>query len=174
MTVTYREKDYRVYQIDREKIEKRLGKYDKFFRTPAEATVTIKKGRVDVTAEVTITSGNLVLRAEKSDAEALTAIDQCCEALERQLRKYKTKLENKFKSAGTPVLAEYEGDVVEEDISILRIKQVTLKPMSPEEAVLQMNLVGHDFYVFYNIDTSSVCVVYHRKDGGYGLIEPAF
>ncbi|MBR2902618.1 MAG: ribosome-associated translation inhibitor RaiA [Clostridia bacterium] len=174
MTVTYREKDYRVYSIDREKIEKRLAKYDKFFRTPAEATVTIKKGRVSVTAEVTITSGNLVLRAEKSDDDALSAIDQCCEALERQLRKNKTKLENKYKSAGAPVLADFDGDVEEEDLSIMRIKQVTLRPMSPEEAVLQMNLVGHDFFVFYNVDTSSVCVVYHRKDGGYGLIEPAF
>ncbi len=171
MTVTYKEKDYRVYAIDRDKIEKRLKKYEKFFKMPVEAVVEIKRGKVDVTAEVTLSSGTLVLRAEKSAEDALSAIDQCCEALERQLRKNKTKLANRYKD-NAPVLADYEGDVDEEDLSIIRTKQVELKPLSPEEAVLQMNLVGHDFFVFFNTDTSSVCVVYHRKNGGYGLIEP--
>ena len=151
--------------------EKKVSKLDRFFHEDAQATVTFtnqKKGMVKV--EVAVYAGGNLYRGESTTSDANASVDAAIANIERQIRKYKTRLGKRLRAEEVPVADE----VVEEsdDISIIRAKKFTIKPMSPEEAVLQMNLTGHDFFVFRNADNQdAIAVVYARKDGGYGLIE---
>ena len=166
----------------REYVEKKVGRLEKYFDTPQtpEAQVTLRVLRGEGTIEVTIPLNGVILRAEETHADMYAAIDLVVEKLERQIRKHKTKLMRKLKmDPGTrsmqrgaqpvAVVAEDEEDV---DIDIVRVKQFDLKPMDAQEAVLQMDMLGHNFFVFQNSETRDVNVVYRRKDGRYGLIEP--
>ena len=155
--------------------DRKLSKYDKFFKDDAIANVTLRKrknGREIL--EVTITSSGLMFRGEEEDSTFQNALDAVMESIERQLRKNKTKLEKRLRDGVFPkeiVEAVDEEPAVTSDVPV-RVKEFVLKPMSTEEAILQMNMLGHQFFVFLDQNTSKICVVYERKDGKYGLIVP--
>lgn len=164
----------------REYVDKKLSKLEKYFDAPptSEGSVTLGVVRGLHTVEVTIPLAGVTLRAEDRSDDMYASIDAVADKLERQIRKHKTKLNRKFRQEGLKTLF-VEGSsnavAVEEqdydDLEVVRNKRFIMKPMDVEEAILQMNMVGHTFFVFSNIDTSEVSVVYKRDDGKYGLIE---
>ena len=164
----------------REYVEKKITKLERYFTEAPDAKVNVnlrfnqdKSSRV----EVTIPLPQLVLRAEETNIDMYAAIDLITDKLERQIRKHKTKVNRKFREKGEPsfTFAAIESPEVhendEEDLELVRTKRFDLKPMDSEEAILQMNMLGHSFYVFTNSDNNRTNVVYKRKDGRYGLIE---
>src|SRR3954467_12347163 len=166
----------------REYIEKKITKLERYFTETPNANVNVNlKTYSDKTAkvEVTIPMQNLVLRAEEAHNDMYAAIDLISDKLERQIRKHKTKVNRKVREKGgvdalfTNAAAEPGSPIIEEenDLEVVRQKSFDLKPMDSEEAILQMNLLGHNFYVFTNADSNRTNVVYKRKDGRYGLIE---
>ncbi len=162
-----------VRQDLRDLIEKKLSKFDRFFPGGADASVTCRCEHDDKIIELTINVGNTIFRAEKESDTFQSALDGCLASIERQIRKNKTRLEKKMKTdlaIPAPVL---EDDAVEEEIQFdIRRKTFPVRPMALEEAILQMNLLGHDFYMFLDADTSKMCVVYKRHGSTYGLIIP--
>lgn len=154
-------------------IENKIGKLDKYLENPSdyEATVSISVRGADQTVEVTIPLKKYILRAEDTHNDLYAAIDIVSEKLERQIRKNKTRLKKKIGNKEDFITDFKVSRDEEEKGKIVKRKLVETKPMDCEEAILQMNLLGHDFYVFNNEKTSSVCVVYKRKDSNYGLIE---
>ena len=157
-------------------INKKLGKLDKFFRDEAEARVVIGPIKDKEYVEVAVYAAGMIYRAEVVDSDVLSATDKIVDVIERQIRKNKTKLEKKIKrEALTDDVMLSGSDYTEgedsEEFKIVKKKRFQLKPMSAEEAVLQMNLLGHNFFVFKNKDTDEMNVVYKRHDGNYALIE---
>ena len=156
----------------KERVEKKLSKFDRIFGEEAEANVTVTMEKNRQTVEVTIRHGGMVYRAESTDLEMNDALDQVVDALGRQLRKNKTRLEKRIKSSGFEDF-QVEAPVEEEtEFRVVRSKHFPVKPLDMEEAILEMNLVGHQFYMFRNVETGEINVVYRRKDGDYGLLEP--
>ena len=162
----------------REAIYDKLGKLEKYFTPDTEAHVTLSIQREQQKIEVTIPVKGNTIRAEQSSSDMYVSIDLAEEVIERQLKRYKTKLISKKQNAGsfTPVyMEEPAADPYEDEgIRIVKTKHFAMKPMDPEEACLQMELIGHAFYVFFNSESNQVNVVYKRNDGTYGLIEPEF
>lgn len=161
----------------REIVEKKLIKYDKFFKDDAEATVVIsQKGNNDY-LELTITSVGIFFRSEQTADTYQNALDKALSAIMRQIRKNKTRLSKKLRE-GALIKAQADEEVgfdayEEEEASFaLRNKSFKFLPMTPEEAILQMNLLEHDFFVFIHNETGEVNVVYKKKDGTYGCIAP--
>lgn len=153
-------------------IEKKLGKFDKFFGADTDAFVTCKTRKGDKIIEITINYGTTTFRTEEEADTFITALDRAVESLERQIRKNKTRLEKKVRS-GAFIIDEDDNDEYDEEEEFkIRTKTFPFKPMTPEEAILQMNLLGHAFFAFTDAETSQVCVVYKRKAGDYGLIIP--
>ncbi len=157
-------------------VEKKLGKLDKFFKDESEARVVIGTIKDNDYIEATIYSTGMMYRAEASDREILAAIDKIVDVIERQIRKNKTRLEKKIKRDATldnMLLSgsEYTGGEETKEFEIVKTKRFTVKPMSSEEAILQMNLLGHTFFVFKNQETDEMNIVYKRKDGKYAIIE---
>ena len=155
-------------------IETKIGKLDKYFENPDEITanILVKESGIKETIEVTIPIKKAILRAEDSNKDIYAAIDLVLEKLERQIRKNKTKLKHKTNKENIDVFIDFE--ITEEEVNnnkIIKRKKVENKPMDEEEAILQMDLLGHDFFIFKNISTDNVAVVYRRKDGDYGIIE---
>ncbi|MBR5913242.1 MAG: ribosome-associated translation inhibitor RaiA [Selenomonadaceae bacterium] len=181
-TFNIRGKNTEVTPALREYVEKRVGKVNRYFGNIDEIFVllAIEKDRhiVEVTAEV---PGGLILRGEESTGDMYTSIDLVVEKLERQIRKQKTRLEKRFRAGG------FKGELIEEqrlqnqaqaeieedsgEFPIVKTKRFFVKPMDVQEAILQMNLLNHNFFVFRDASTNDVCVVYKRKDGAYGLLE---
>lgn len=164
----------------REYLEKKIAKLGRYFTEAPEANVNVNlKFNQDKTSkvEVTIPLPNLVLRAEETNTDMYAAIDLITDKLERQIRKHKTKVNRKSREKGQVPLTFVTSENSEaqeaddDDLEVVRTKRFDLKPMDSEEAILQMNLLGHSFYVFNNADTNRTNVVYKRKDGRYGLIE---
>ena len=160
----------------KEYVEKKLTKLDKFFKDEAEARIVLGTIKDNEYIEATIYASGMIYRAEESDKEILAAIDMIVDVIERQIRKNKTRLEKKIKKdAALEALLisgeEYTGGEETDDYDIVKVKRFQVKPMTPEEAVLQMKLLGHTFFIFKNSDTSEMNVVYERKDGRYALIE---
>ena len=151
--------------------EKRLGKVEKLFGEEASAKVTATVERNCHIVEVTVTKSSMIFRAEESAENMLDALDECVDSLIRQIRKNKTRLDKKLHSAALADFMEYDVDE-EADFQVIREKTVALKPQSVEEAILQMNLLGHQFYMFLNSETDEINVVYKRNATGYGLIAP--
>lgn len=151
--------------------EKKLQKLDKFFDEAADAQVTLSVEKDRQTAELTIYFGGFVFRAEDTTDDMYASIDRAIDLIERQIRKNKTRLEKKLRGGAFDAPAERMSEAEEQEIRIVKSKKHALKPMSPEEAVLQMNLLGHEFFVFHNDETDKIDIVYKRKDGNYGLIE---
>jgi putative sigma-54 modulation protein len=165
----------------REYAEKKVGRLERYFDSDQdfEVHVTLKVMKDGHRVEVTIPLPGLLLRAEDHSLDMYASIDNVIEKLERQVRKHKTKVNRKFRDQNGGIrglfmerINDTQQDAEEEDLVIVRTKRFNLKPMDPEEAILQMNLLGHNFFVFQNADTNEISVVYKRKDGRYGLIEP--
>ncbi|MFC0211097.1 ribosome hibernation-promoting factor, HPF/YfiA family [Paenibacillus chartarius] len=179
MNISIRGQHMEVTEALREYVEKKLSRLERYFETPPSSagyvTLNVVKGMQ--TVEVTIPFPGMVLRAEERSSDMYASIDLVVDKLERQIRKNKTKVNRRFRQeAGMRDLfrvdtTRYQDD--EEELEVVRTKQFPLKPMDVEEAILQMNMVGHNFFVFANLDTEKINVVYKRNDGKYGLIEPA-
>lgn len=154
-------------------VEEKIGKLDKYFSEDITAKVTLSVEKDRQKIEVTIPVKGHIIRSEQVSSDMYVSIDLVKEIIERQLKKYKKKLIDKQQNAASfsdTFVERYEED--EEEIKIVRSKQFDIKPMYPEDACVQMELLGHDFYVFCNAETEQVNVVYKRKGGTYGLIEP--
>ncbi|MBQ5735821.1 MAG: ribosome-associated translation inhibitor RaiA [Lachnospiraceae bacterium] len=156
-------------------VEDKLGKLEKFFKPDTEVNVTLSVEKDRQKIEVTIPVKGSIIRSEQVSNDMYVSIDLVEEVIERQMKKYKNKIID-AKQAGSPFTDDYlEKEYDEEsDIKIVRTKRFGIKPMDPEEACVQMELLGHNFYVFNNSETDEVNVVYKRKGGTYGLIEPEF
>ncbi len=159
-------------------VEKKLAKFDKFFKEGAEASVLIQSKHGLETLELTIVSGGTIYRSEKSDKTYQNALDDVIYSIERQIRKNKTRLEKRLREGvfvkGSDTYIPSTDDSEDEAIGDfkVRMKYFNLKPMSVDEAILQMILLDHEFFVFRNDVTEEINVVYVRKDGNYGCIVP--
>lgn len=153
---------------------KKIGKLDRFFKTEADASVTFSLERGRFLAEITIRNNGMFYRASELTNDMYASVDSGVAAIERQIRRNKTRLEKKLREGSleeltAPVFAAEEDQ--DEEFKIVRSKRFSIKPMSVEEAILQMNLLDHEFFVFKNMDDEdAISVVYKRKQGGYGLI----
>lgn len=181
MKFNIRGENIQVTEALREYIEKKLSKLDRYFETApsSDVHVTLSVAKDVQNVEVTIPLTGLMLRAEEKSQDMYASVDLVVDKLERQIRKHKTKVNRKTRQVvGKEYLrADAAASAVpfeeEDEYELVRTKRFTLKPMDVDEAILQMNMVGHTFFVFANSDTDQVNVVYKRNDGKYGLIEPA-
>ena len=170
MRIDIRGDKVKITEAIKSQIEEKLGKLDQYFENPEElkAYVVVRVRNKEQIIEVTIPTPKFTLRSETSESDLYAAIDLTIDKLERQIRKNKTKMRRKFKD-----VLQYEMMIdvpEEEESSIVKRKTIELRPMDEDEAILQMELVDHDFFVFKNVDTESVSVLYKRKDGSYGII----
>ena len=159
----------------RSAVEEKIGKLERYFTDSTEVHVTLSTEKNRQKIEVTVPMKGSIIRAEETSTDMYVSIDLVEEVIERQLRKYKNKLLDKEQTASQLNKAFIEEDAYDdEEIQIIRSKKFAMKPMDPEEACVQMELLGHSFFVFRNADSEEVNVVYKRKDNTYGLIEPEF
>lgn len=175
MRFTINGKNIEVTQGLRSAVESKIGKLERYFTQDTEAHVmlSVEKGRQKI--EVTIPVKGGIIRAEEANEDLYTAIDRVEDVIERQLKKYKTKLMDKRQAGGSLEPAFIEEDTAdEEEIKIVKTKKFDIKPMYAEDACVQMELLGHSFYVFINAESDQVNVVYKRKGDTYGLIEPEY
>ncbi|NLM47093.1 MAG: ribosome-associated translation inhibitor RaiA [Firmicutes bacterium] len=176
MKLTLHGKNVEVTEALKKYAEKKLGKIDKYFAVDTEAQVTMSVQRGMHKVEVTAVIDGLILRAEVATDDMYASLDQVVDKLERQIAKYKTRINRKARQGGILKVNndQPQPEEEEEELAVVRTKRFLIKPMPVEEAILQMNLLGHDFYVFVNAENNDeINVVYRRKDGNYGLIEPA-
>ena len=152
--------------------DKKLAKFDKFFKDDAVAYITLSRKHNREKLELTISSSSTLFRSEEESNTFNNALDEAIESIERQIRKNKTRLEKRLREGAFIKDAAELPEVEEESEFEVRVKKFVLKPMTPEEAILQMNLLGHEFFMFMNVENGSTCVVYKRKDNKYGMIEP--
>ena len=181
MRVTFNERKFQAKDSFKEKFEAKLSKFDKIFDETAEAIVTLSMIKDTYIVELTIFYKDTIFRVEESDSDIWTAMDELMENLKKQIRKYKTKIENRIKKAN--VIEQTFQEFVDEDepkteylpeeteFTVARSKVVSVKPMFVDEAILQMNLLGHSFFAFRNAETDQVSIVYKRKDDKYGILE---
>lgn len=182
MKFNIRGENIEVTNAIREYVEKKISKLERYFDSPptSDVHVNLSVYNDEQRIEVTIPMTNLLLRAEVQHVDLYAAVDLAVDKLERQIRKHKTKINRKFKQNGSPkhAFAELEkearlaSDENENQIELVRTKRFNLKPMDSEEAILQMDMLGHSFFVFTNDQSGETNVVYKRRDGKYGLIEP--
>ena len=160
----------------RNQIEQKLGKLERYFTPATEIIVTLSVEKERQKIEVTIPVKGNIIRSEQESDDMYVSIDLVEEVIERQLRKYKNKIIDKHQEGGSfqPEFLDSGYDDDEDEIKIIRTKRFGMKPMFPEDACVQMELLGHSFFVFRNAETDEVNVVYKRKNGTYGLIEPEF
>ena len=174
MNIQFVGKNVEVTDALKEVTEKKLSKLEKYFQESILGNVTFSTQKNNKTIEVTIDIPGTIIRAEETSDDMYASIDKSVDVLERQIRKYKTKLQKKYKEGQTirfenvVPLQEEENDKP----NIVRTKRFSVKPMNSEEAILQMELLGHNFFVFRDGETDQIGVIYKRKDGDYGLIEP--
>ena len=154
--------------------EKKLSKVARFFADDAEAKVTATVEKTCQIVEVTVSSRGMIFRAEESAQNMNEALDDCIDSIIRQIRRNKTRLEKRLRTGNFDAIIAETAEAVdeEEQYEVVRTKAVVLKPESVEEAILQMNLLGHMFYMFRNAETAEINVVYKRNDGGYGVLVP--
>lgn len=166
-------KNIEVTQGLKNAVEDKLGKLERYFTSDTEVIVTLSVEKERQKIEVTIPVKGNIIRSEQVSNDMYVSIDLVEEVIERQLRKYKNKIADKQQEAGNFQKEYLEHDYLEdEDIQIIRTKKFGMKPMYPEDACVQMELLGHTFFVFRNAETDEVNVVYKRKNNTYGLIEP--
>lgn len=172
MTINITARKTSVKDSFKERVEKKMSKLAKFFDDEAIASVVVTNEHDRETVEITIHSNGMVFRAEKTTADRLDSLEGVTDSLLKQITRNKAKLQKKFKSPGIEkAFAAYE-DAYTEEYHVVRTKKFTLKPMDVEEAILQMNMVGHEFFMFRNSESGEINVVYRRNDGNYGLLEP--
>lgn len=179
MKVTTQGNGFHIGQRLEEKIESKLAKFEKHFGEEGSFNIKILPEREIKKVELTLKLQNRVFRAEARDEEILTAVDRTIDKLESQIRRQKTRIEKQIRDYAyvkeylKDVMTE-EDDFQEEEKKIIKRKSFELVPMEPDDAVLQMEMLGHSFLVYLDAETGNVCVVYKRKDGHYGLIEPTY
>ena len=174
MKITLRGKNIEITEAIEEKVSEKLSKLDKFFilRENVEAKVLVRTYPYGQKIEVTIPTEYVLLRAEVVDQDLYNAIDLVIDKLEGQIRKYKTRLNRKSKDNKLAFnLASIEPLEDEEEDVLVKTKTITPKPMDMEEAIMQMELIGHSFFVYRDTETDAISIVYRRNDGDYGLIE---
>ena len=153
-------------------IDEKLAKLDKYFDENVSATATLSSKHGRKCLELTIVASGTIFRSEVEDETFRNALDQAVYAIERQIRKNKTRLSRRLRQDAFIGAFADTGEDFEEEVEFrIRRKSFSIKPMSVEEAIMQMNLIGHEFFVFRDDHTEEICVVYKRHDGGYGLIE---
>jgi putative sigma-54 modulation protein len=181
MKATFIGKNITIHENFKDVTLEKLNRLDKYFADDVQATVTMStegKGGSNQRVEVTIPipGSGTILRADKSSASMLDSVDLCVDALVAQVHKYKTKLMRQRRSDESIRFEEIrdlpENERAADEPDIARVKEIDLQPMTPEEAVLQMNLLGHDFFLFLNMEVDGPSVVYRRKEGNYGLLLP--
>ncbi|NLR09537.1 MULTISPECIES: ribosome hibernation-promoting factor, HPF/YfiA family [Lactobacillaceae] len=179
LTFNIRGENIEVTDAIRDYVEKRISKLEKYFDNKVEAIAHVNlKVYQNKTAkvEVTIPLPYLTLRAEETSPDLYASVDLVTDKLERQIRKYKTKVNRKSREKGYKNL-DFAPEATESDpadsqkLEVVRTKRVSLKPMDNEEAVLQMDMLGHDFFIYEDAETNGISIVYRRNDGRYGLIE---
>lgn len=157
----------------REQISKQVNKLDKFLRDDAEVQVKLsQENALRNRAEITIEFGRHILRAEETNDDMYACIDKVSDKIVRQIRRHRTKIEKRLRTGAfepEPIEAE---DTEEETAALVRVKKFSVKPMAVEDAIAQMDMLGHSFFLFLNEETNTACVVYRREDGNYGLLEP--
>ena len=159
----------------RSAVEDKIGKLAKYFNPDTEVHVTMSVEKDRQKIEVTIPVKGNIIRSEQVSSDMYVSIDLVEEIIERQLKKYKTKIVDKQQTAESFSQLYMENDYMDdEEVKIVRTKKFDIKPMYPEDACIQMELLGHNFFVFQNAETEEVNVVYKRKGNTYGLIEPEF
>ena len=177
MRITITGRNIDLTQGLKDAVEEKLSKLEKYFKPDTDVYVTLSVEKERQKIEVTIPTKGHVIRSEQVSNDMYVSIDLVEEVIERQLRKYRTKLSSKKIAATelfTPEFLEADDSEDEEEVKIVRTKRFGMKPMYPEDACIQMELTGHDFFVFRNAETDEVNVVYKRKGNTYGLIEPEF
>lgn len=175
MKITIRGNKMDITEAMKSHIESKLSKLDKYFETPEDikANVLVRVKDLQQIVEVTALTTKFTLRAEEAHVDFYAAVDLVIDKLERQIRKNKTRLNNKYKSIDyNDFNFDYELDKSEEEDNskIVKRKNISMKPMDEEEAILQIELLNHDFFVFKNVDEECVSVLYKRKDCNYGII----
>jgi putative sigma-54 modulation protein len=163
-----------------EYVEKKMGKLDRYLPSINEVWVELsvegtKAAQDRQVCQVTVRSNGTILRAEERSEDMFTSIDTVLDKMYRQIARYKGKRKNRWRGATSPaepLPLELEEELEEEPSSIVRYKRFAMVPMMPEEAIEQMELLGHDFFVFFNADEGQINVLYRRKDGDYGVIQP--
>ena len=175
MKFTISGKNIEITQGLRSAVESKLGKLDKYFTqdTKVQVTLSVEKDRQKI--EVTIPVKGNIIRSEQTSSDMYVSIDLVEEVIERQLKKYKNRITDRQQTGGNFQQEFIEKEYPEEEeVKIVRTKKFDIKPMYPEDACVQMELLGHNFYVFFNAETEQVNVVYKRKGNTYGLIEPEY
>jgi len=174
MRISINGKNIEVSDYLRDLVEKKVSKLEKYFPEDTEAHVMLAVERNRHIVEVTIPYSGGIIRGEEVSGDMYASIDTVLAKVEKQIMRHRTKLEKNLRAeafaAAEPVY--YDDEDEEEEHAVVRVKRFSIKPMDVEEAVLQMELLGHSFYVFENAEDGEVNVVYKRKDGNYGLIEP--
>lgn len=172
MNITIRSRKTTVKDPFRDRVQKKLGKLDRFFDDTAEAIVTISCESERETVEVTVQSGGMYYRAEKTTPDRMDSLEAVVDVLVKQIVKNKNKLEQHLRDSAFD--KKYDDPVVaDEDYQVVRTKRFLVKPMGVEEAILQMNMLAHSFYMFRDAQSNQISVVYKRKGNSYGLLEPS-
>ncbi|NLM20256.1 MAG: ribosome-associated translation inhibitor RaiA [Peptococcaceae bacterium] len=176
MNINVRGKQFKVTEALREYAEKRVGKLAKYSDDFTEVLVTLSVEKERQRVEVTAPLNGFILRGEEETEDMYSSIDLVVDKLERQMEKYRKRIGKKRVKTikdGPTFMPEVEEEI--DDVAdIVKVKRFHAKMMSPDEAVMQMNLIGHSFFVFINSETEQMNVIYKRKHGGYGLLEPEF
>jgi len=181
MQLNIKGKNFEVTDRLRNYVEQKVGRLDRYLPGIIEAWVELsiedtKAAQDRQVCQITLRTDRVILRAEERSDDMFTAIDTVLEKVNRQIDRYKGKRKNRRRGAGAPVepgVAEAEAvEAEEEAATIVRVKRFPITPMHPEEAIEQMELLGHDFFVFYNAEVGQINVLYRRKDGNYGLLQP--
>lgn len=173
MKITLRGKNIEITEAIEEKVSEKLSKLDKYFIVSenVEAKVLVRTYPYGQKIEVTIPTEYVLLRAEVVDDDLYNAMDLVVDKLEGQIRKYKTRLSRKSKDNKLAFNLSSIEDVESEEDVLVKVKSITPKPMDMEEAIMQMELIGHSFFVYRDVESDSISIVYRRNDGDYGLIE---
>ncbi|QGP92198.1 Ribosome hibernation promotion factor [Neomoorella glycerini] len=174
MEIIIRGKNLPVTDALKQYIVKRLSKIERYLEGVDEVQVNLAVNRDSHVVEVTIPLNGYLLRGEEATGDMYGSVDLVVEKLEKQIAKYKTKLARKLKNGTLKELVVENPEEAAPEPKLIRTKRFPIKPMPVEEAILQMNLLGHNFFVFSNAETEEVNVLYRRRDGNYGLIEPEY
>lgn len=178
MRITISGKNFNISEKVEDRLTRKLNKLDRYFgsEVEAQARLSLERNSRNI-CEITIPIEGGIVRAEEEAEDMFKAIDRCLEKLERQIRKYRTRLEKRLKDGAFVEAPEYFDEAEDDEADAMRLvrtKTFPVRPMAVEDAIAQMRLLGHTFFVFMNIDTESVCVVYVRHDGNYGLLQPEY
>ncbi|MDI6631634.1 MAG: ribosome-associated translation inhibitor RaiA [Bacillota bacterium] len=172
MQIAVRGKNIKVTDALRNYVEKRLTKLERYLNNFGEVQVTLSVEKENHRVEVTVPVNGMILRGEEATHDMYAAVDMVVEKLGKQIERYKGRFTRRTRTSPDVEVPTQEELPEEEEFKVVRVKRFTMKPMNVDEAIMQMNLLGHSFFVFTNAETETVCVVYRRRDGNYGLIEP--